>query len=275
MKSLVIALMAACLFFFSSCKNDPPNDASILEQQLAGLHLLTLEKTRADSIWRFIRDSLNVPFPVYSETGERLTQAEIRKRKINMHVDAYADSLANIRAVVFRKATSAEIEEHLAAANRLHEARERWIHSWVGKQAPAITARDIQGNMVDLSKLAGKTVVLNFWFTRCHACVQEMPELNQLVEEFGKRNVVFLAITFDPKDETRRFLEKTPFDYQVIADGQFLFNQFGIGPCPVDIVINPDGNITFAEVGYEAAGRVTYETLRKAIRQSVLGKSKP
>ncbi|MBV9973576.1 MAG: redoxin domain-containing protein, partial [Candidatus Eremiobacteraeota bacterium] len=38
-----------------------------------------------------------------------------------------------------------------------------------------------------LSALLGKPVVINFWTTWCHACIDEMPAFEQLQRRYGDR----------------------------------------------------------------------------------------
>ncbi len=51
-----------------------------------------------------------------------------------------------------------------------------------GAPAPEIYLTDLSGNPVVLSKLRGRTVLINFWATWCPPCVKEMPMLSELYE---------------------------------------------------------------------------------------------
>lgn len=60
-------------------------------------------------------------------------------------------------------------------------------------------------------------VALKFWFIHCVACVAEMPELNKLVEEYrDHKDVLFLSMAFDTKEQLLTFLKKTRFLYATI-----------------------------------------------------------
>jgi peroxiredoxin len=109
---------------------------------------------------------------------------------------------------------------------------------------------DIAGNIYTNENLKGKIVVLNFWFTTCLPCIKEMPELNELVEKYKKKNVVFLAIAKDKEDAVKKFLEKTPFNYnQVVSPA--LCEQFSITGYPTSIVINKNGVVKYVKKGVE------------------------
>ena len=49
--------------------------------------------------------------------------------------------------------------------------------------ASDFNATDLEGNEYSLSNLKGKIRVLNFWFTTCKPCVEEIPALNELVKK--------------------------------------------------------------------------------------------
>ncbi|MCC6460217.1 MAG: TlpA family protein disulfide reductase [Saprospiraceae bacterium] len=195
--------------------------------------------------------------------------------KINMWSDCFVDSMDQIKAVVYRSATPEETAQRLQQVGKNSNTFRQRVARWVGEPAPPITATDINGNPVNPANLKGKIVVLNFWFAACHPCKQEMPELNRLVTEFKQEDIVFLGLTFDSEADTRKFLSTTAFDYQVLPNSKFYFDQFGLGPCPVNMVVDANGYISYTEMGYEAKEQQSYEGLRKAILHSIRQKGKP
>jgi thiol-disulfide isomerase/thioredoxin len=86
-----------------------------------------------------------------------------------------------------------------------------------GTAFPPINFSDVNGNAYNKETLKGKTVVLKFWFIRCGACVAEMPRLNELVEEYrDHKDVLFLSMAFDTKEQLTTFLKTTRFLYATI-----------------------------------------------------------
>jgi peroxiredoxin len=109
--------------------------------------------------------------------------------------------------------------------------------------APLFSARDMNGQTVALTELRGKVVVLNFWAVTCAPCRVEMPALNKLAEEYGDRDVVFLAPTGDGSDSVRRFLKKQKFAYRVLPAAGELMVLYGIRGFPVHMVIDKKGRV--------------------------------
>lgn len=276
MKKQFLLLATTSLLILTACKNDPDPYSKALVERLSGLQALSVSEVHQDSLRRMLRDSA-LAFPVYSAEGKLLTQRDIREQRVNMWVDCFSeDSTGGIAAAVFRKASAEEIAARMKRLSEVKQGQETGIKSWIGQQAPNFTAKDMTGREVSLSKLKGKVVVLNFWFTRCHACALEMPELNQTVQNFKNENVAFLALNFDQRDETQWFLDnKTRFDYRIIPEAQDIFDQYNIKPCPVSLVIDTDGTIVFAELGYEAHEQQSYKKLQAAIQSALIKAGKP
>ena len=65
----------------------------------------------------------------------------------------------------------------------------------MGSPSPDFSASDLQGRSVVLSEFQDrKVVLLDFWATWCAPCVQTMPKLQEIHEEFEERNVEILAV---------------------------------------------------------------------------------
>ncbi|MGB4774849.1 MAG: TlpA disulfide reductase family protein [Daejeonella sp.] len=109
---------------------------------------------------------------------------------------------------------------------------------------------DIKGNKYNLEELAGKVVVLNFWFINCPPCRMEIPELNKMVLSYKDNpNVVFLAIGLDEKYEIEEFLKRSPFIYNITAQGKWLAYKYGVQSFPTHVVADQTGKVIFHTTG--------------------------
>src|SRR5262245_30857907 len=77
-----------------------------------------------------------------------------------------------------------------------------------GTMAPTFSLTSLEGEKFDLSALRGKVVVLDFWFIGCAPCVAEFGKLNDLVDKFKDKGVVFIALAMDDDAALRPFLKK-------------------------------------------------------------------
>lgn len=125
------------------------------------------------------------------------------------------------------------------------------LKALMNQPAPDFTLTDLKGKQWTLSGLKGKIVVLNFWFTTCPGCIQEMPELNKLVKKYAPKEVVFLAPGLDDAKTINRFLKSHPFNYTLLQKAETTSNVYQVNAFPTSIVIDPKGIIRYQQVGGE------------------------
>ena len=102
---------------------------------------------------------------------------------------------------------------------------------------------------VDMSKLRGKTVVLNLWATWCAPCVEELPSL--LVLQQKMPNIAVVAVSTDQDDTVyRKFLVKHSVDVLTVRDADQKVNQmYGTLMIPETYVIDKNGVIRRKFIG--------------------------
>ncbi|RZL50193.1 TlpA disulfide reductase family protein [Pedobacter sp. Leaf250] len=109
---------------------------------------------------------------------------------------------------------------------------------------------DMNGNKFDFRTAKDKVLVLNFWFIKCPPCVDEIPQLNELVAAYKDNpNVVFLAIALDEKYDIKNFLKINPYHYNIVDGGRYLANKFGVAAYPTHAVIDRNSKVKFGTVG--------------------------
>jgi peroxiredoxin len=121
-----------------------------------------------------------------------------------------------------------------------------------GTAAPDFSLTDINGKTYTLAGLKGKTVIMNFWFTSCAPCLQEIPDLNTLVDKYkDDKSVVFIAVTYVAAPEVKQFLTKKPFKFNIVADQGEFIKKLGITGYPTSLVIDKNGGIAFILSTYD------------------------
>src|SRR5262245_15521913 len=111
------------------------------------------------------------------------------------------------------------------------------------ESAPAFNVTSLDGQKLNLQKLQGKVVVLNFWSTGCVPCNYEMAGLNTLVNELKDKDVVFVAFATDKAKELREFLKTNAFYYQIIPNAETVHEKYDIKFRPTHIVLNREGKL--------------------------------
>ena len=84
------------------------------------------------------------------------------------------------------------------------------------KPAPVFAINDGQ-HSVDLSKLRGHVVLLNFWATWCGPCIEELPSLELMQQELPQVQVVAIDSS-DSLDAYHDFLSHRPVRLLTIFD---------------------------------------------------------
>lgn len=137
----------------------------------------------------------------------------------------------------------------------------------IGKKVPDFSMTDLDGNIISLKELKGKVVVLNFWFTSCKPCIEEIPELNKVHQQYASdKEVVFASVTFNKAGEVKQFLEKHPIQYPVVADAKNICDIFEVRGFPTNIVIDRDGNyLDLTSGGFSGIGKHIGNTIEKAL----------
>ena len=146
---------------------------------------------------------------------------------------------------------------------------------------PAFDGKDLDGNDVSSSTLFAENdvTVVNFWFTTCNPCVEELAELealNQQLAEKGGAVVGINSFTLDGDEtaiaEAKEILSKKGVSYKnVWFDSNSDAGVFtsGLFSYPTTYVVDKNGNI----VGEPIVGAITSEkqaqTLQKLIDQAI------
>lgn len=115
--------------------------------------------------------------------------------------------------------------------------------SLVGRKAPEFTRRDLKGKRVDLGRLRGKVVLLNFWATWCAPCQVEMPAFVEWRRQYGPQGFRVVGISMDD-DATpvRGLAAKLRVNYPVAMGDEGLGELYGgVLGLPLTYLIDRDG----------------------------------
>jgi thiol-disulfide isomerase/thioredoxin len=112
-------------------------------------------------------------------------------------------------------------------------------------------AEDLEGQPFEGRSLKGKTLVLDFWAVWCLPCLEAMPALNRLSQDFEEKElqVVGIAVYSGSSQDVRKFLEKREVDYKILVGAEDILEKFEVIGFPTYILIDPEGRVYKKYVG--------------------------
>jgi thiol-disulfide isomerase/thioredoxin len=119
----------------------------------------------------------------------------------------------------------------------------------VGRPAPNITLRSINGGMIDIVKNYGhKPVYLRVWATYCIPCRAQMPGFEKIYQKYGTKMQI-VAVNAGIGDEpakVRRFVAEANMQMPVAIDDGSLVGWLKLDSTPFHLLIGMDGRIAYA-----------------------------
>lgn len=123
--------------------------------------------------------------------------------------------------------------EKLKFGGRLKEN----IYDFKGKELPEFELSTLNGKKLNSESLKGKPTVINFWFSNCLPCIEEMPLLNKIKSELGN-DINFISITFQNQNEVNEFLKTNEFDFTHLIESEEYLKNFGFFTYPKTLILD-------------------------------------
>jgi thiol-disulfide isomerase/thioredoxin len=109
---------------------------------------------------------------------------------------------------------------------------------------PDVTLSSLEGEPVAARSLSGPPLVLNFWFSTCAPCKEEMPAFAQVAAELGA-SVRFVGVNpQDSADVARNFASSVGVTYEQLLDRTSgLTDGLSLTGFPSTVFVTPDGSV--------------------------------
>ena len=143
----------------------------------------------------------------------------------------------------------------------------------IGNLCPDISPTILSsGEKFDLEDYRGRVVVLNFWYTTCGPCIEELPHFYQVAKDHPEDVTVFAIHVMMPGVDALDWISNAS-GHPEWNDGTMLIgwddggkcqNLFNIAACPTTVVIDPNGVISDS-----FTGSVTHSELVEAVEKAL------
>lgn len=121
-------------------------------------------------------------------------------------------------------------------------------------EAPDFTVENSEGEMISLSSLEGKPVVLNFWASWCPPCKSEMPDFQKAYETYGE-DIQFVMVNLtdgsrETKETAKEYIDEQGYTFPVYYDVNMeAAYAYYVSAVPATYFINAEGKIVAAGRG--------------------------
>lgn len=116
----------------------------------------------------------------------------------------------------------------------------------IGKEATGFSLEDINGNMLTLSSLRGKYVMLDFWGSWCGACIKSFPHLKAFYEQHRDKLEVVDIACHDTKEKWNAAVKRHELPWLHVLNGEGtndVAELYGVQAYPTYVLIAPDGKV--------------------------------
>ena len=121
------------------------------------------------------------------------------------------------------------------------------------KMPPFSLPNVVNGATVNSADYTGKTLLITFFATWCPPCMQEVPALIELHQQFSKGSfsVVGLSVDQGGADVVAKLVEKRSINYPVLMADEITARNFGgVVGIPTSFLVNKEGNVVKKYPGY-------------------------
>lgn len=118
----------------------------------------------------------------------------------------------------------------------------------VGQPAPEISLPDPDGEIVNLSDLRGKYVLIDFWAAWCKPCREENPNVVRLYHQYKDQGFEVFGVSLDrTKEAWVQAIEEDGLEWAQVSDLQYFNSEaaatYQINAIPATYMVDPEGKI--------------------------------
>ncbi|NNJ89373.1 MAG: TlpA family protein disulfide reductase [Eudoraea sp.] len=129
------------------------------------------------------------------------------------------------------------------------------------------TLKSFDGELLNLEDHKGKVIVINFWATWCPPCIEELPSLQGLYNDYSDK-VTFLFVARDKENRVATFLSKKDYNIPVYFERGLTPKLFYYPSIPSTYIIGKKGVIEMAKTGsYDWNSNPVRELLDNLLKQ--------
>ncbi len=118
--------------------------------------------------------------------------------------------------------------------------------------APNFVLKTAEGQTIELKKLEGKVVIVNFWATWCGPCRAEIPGFINVYKKYQSKGLEIIGISLDSDgwDAVKPYVQRAKIPYPIVmGNGDVADAYGGITAIPVTFILDRKGAIVARHLG--------------------------
>ncbi len=130
----------------------------------------------------------------------------------------------------------------------------------IGDPAPDFVVKDETGREHTLAEYRGNVVFLNFWYTTCEPCRQEMPDMELVNRTFKDRKFKMVPISVDSNfEDVKKFYADYKLNMPMLLDaGKRIAQRYNVYKFPETYIIDGNGIVLKHYIGGKTWSNLTY-----------------
>ena len=126
---------------------------------------------------------------------------------------------------------------------------------FAGQKISDFKLKDINNHLQSYSKVKGeKLTIIDFWATWCKPCIQAIPKLNKIYEDYKDRGVEVIGINTDsPRNaaKVKPFAKTYKISYTILRDtNSEIATELNVAVFPTLYIVNSQNEIVFSHTGF-------------------------